>query len=153
MLITYKYYVWSSLLLSLKISCPSFHEFWSERDRANGIHELPDLDGFERANRPTTRAEKRAQHGAVILVKGGIQTVLPNVDLVALSDIKYRTFVRAVLEANSPRQITFQEMQLIWDTLVYKVFKFECACAKEGKANEVSLSSRFNRFLALTNTF
>lgn len=78
----------------------------------------------------------------MILVKGGIETLLPNVDYVALRDIKYRTFVRAVLEANLPRQITLQEMQLIWDTLVYKVFRLECAYAKEGKANEVVLSMR-----------
>ena len=44
-------------------------------------------------------------------------------------------------------------MQLIWDTLVYKVFRFECACAKEGKANEVALSRRLIRFLSLTKTY
>ena len=81
-----------------------------------------------------------------------METLLPNVDYVALRDINYRNFVRAVLEANSPRQITLQEMQLIWDTLVYKVFRFECACAKEGKASEVFLSRRLNCFLSLTLT-
>ena len=81
-----------------------------------------------------------------------METLLPNVDYVALRDINYRTFVRAVLEANSPRQITLQEMQLIWDTLVYKVFRFECACAKEGKANEVFLSRRLTCFLSLKFT-
>ena len=89
----------------------------------------------------------------MILVKGGIETLLPNVDHDALRDINYRTFVRAVLEANSPRQITLQEMQLIWDALVYKVFGFECACAKERKANEVSFSRRLNRHRSLTDTY
>ena len=82
-----------------------------------------------------------------------METLLPNVDYVALRDVNYRTFVRAVLEANSPRQITLQEMQLIWDALVYKVFRFECACAKECKANEVSLYRRLNRLPSLTDTY
>ena len=135
------------------MSCPSFHEFWAERDRANGIYELPYLGEFRRSDRPATRAERRAHPGVVILVKGGIETLLPNVDYVALRDINYRTFARAVLEANSPRQIALQEMQLIWDTLVYNVFRFECDCAKEGKANEVRLCRLLNCFSSQTNTF
>ena len=137
----------------MKISCPGFHEFWAERDRVNGIHELPDLDGFRRSDRLITRAERRAHPGAIILVKDGMETLVPNVDYVALRDIEYRTFVRAVLEANFPRQITLQEMQLIWDTLVYKILRFECACVKEGKAGEVSLSRTLNRFLSLINIY
>ena len=73
----------------------------------------------------------------MILVKDEIETLVPGVDFAALKDVKYRTFVRPVLEANHPRMIMLAEMQLIWDALVYKLFRFECACTKESKANEV----------------
>ncbi len=70
-------------------------------------------------------------------MKDGIETLVPGVDFAALKDVKYRTFARGVLEANRTRTITLPEMQLLWDALVYRVFRFECDCAKEGKANEV----------------
>ena len=135
------------------MSCPSFHEFWAKRDQLNGIYEQLDHGGFIRAERPATRAEKSAHPGVVILVRNGIETLIPGVDHAALKDIQYRTFVRAVLEANWPRTITLTKMQLIWIALVYKLFRFECACAKESKANEVILRDSLNELLSLTNTY
>lgn len=123
----------------MQTRCPSFHEYWVERDALNGIFEELDQEGFQRAQRETTRAERKAHPGSVILVKDGIETLLPGVDYVALKSIKYRAFVRSVLEANPARFITLAEMQLLWDATVHKVFRFECACAKESKANEVRI--------------
>ena len=70
-------------------------------------------------------------------MKDGIETMVPGVDFTALKDIEYRTLVRGVLEANPTRILTLPEMQLIWDTVVYKVYRFECGCVKEAKVNEV----------------
>ena len=73
----------------------------------------------------------------VVLVRHGLETLVPGIDFAALKDIGYRQFVRGVLEANPTRTITLPEMQLIWDAVVYKIYRFECGCAKEAKVNEV----------------
>lgn len=121
----------------MQTRCPSFHEYWAERDALNGVFEELDQEGFQRAQRKPTRAELKVHPGLVILAKDGIETLLPGVDYTALKSIKYRAFGRSVLEANLARSITLAEMQLLWDATVHKVFRFECACAKESKANEV----------------
>ena len=129
--------MWSQPIILLQIYSPNFNKFWVQRDVLNGTYEQQDIEGFRRAERDSTRAEKKAHPGLVILEKDEIETLVPGVDFNALKNIKYRTFVRAVLEASHPRMITLAEMQLIWDALVYKLFRFECACTKESKANEV----------------
>lgn len=136
-----------------KIHCPNFHEFWVERDRENGIHEPQDNEGFQRAQRQTTRGERRAHPGAVILIKDGVETLVPGVDFSPLKDIEYRILVRGVLEANPTRSITLPEMQLIWDAIIYKVYRFECGCAKESKiieVNHIDVQSRNNALMTDT---
>ena len=76
--------------------------------------------------------------------------MIPGVDLIALKEVNYRSLVRGILEANPTRQIELPEMQLLWDAVVYTIFRFECSCAKEAKLNEVliqnykPLSTRFD---------
>lgn len=84
------------------------------------------------------RAERSAFPGVVILVKNGREILLPGIDFTRLTNVKYRTLVRQILEANQGSQITLPEMQLLWDAVVHKLFGFECACVKEAKANEVN---------------
>ena len=133
----------------MQTHCPSFHEFWAERDTLNGIFEDQDQAGFQRVQHDTTRAERKAHPGVVVLLKDGIETLLPGMDYAPLRSIKYRAFSRAVLEANQARNITLAEMQLLWDAMVHKVFRFECACAKESKANEV-LAPNFRDSISFT---
>ena len=71
------------------------------------------------------------------MTRNGTETWIPNVDFIALKDVKYRCFVRDILEANPTRPIALPEMQLLWDAVVYTIFRFECSCAKEAKLNEV----------------
>ncbi|CAF9941281.1 MAG: hypothetical protein ALECFALPRED_009052 [Alectoria fallacina] len=118
-------------------NCLGFHEFWVERDGQNGNHELQNDEGFQRIRRPTTRAERRAHPGVVVLVKDGLETLAPGIEFAALKDIKYKEFVRKIPEANPTRILTLPEMQLIWDATVHNVFAFECSCVKEAKANEI----------------
>ncbi|CAD6586123.1 MAG: hypothetical protein ASARMPREDX12_002277 [Alectoria sarmentosa] len=118
-------------------NCPNFHEFWFERDGQNRNHEPQDDEGFHRAHRPTTRAERRTHPGVVVLAKDGLETLVPGIEFAALEDIEYSTFVRGVLEANSKKIITLREMQLLWNAMVHNIFRFECRCVKEAKVNEV----------------
>lgn len=83
------------------------------------------------------------------MVKDGLETLVPGVDFAALKDIEYQPFVRGVLEANPKNTITLSEMQLLWIALVHNVFKFECRCVKEAKANEV-LIRNFNGHVSHT---
>ena len=49
----------------------------------------------------------------------------------------YKSLARLILEANPDKDITYSEMQLIWDAIIHKIYNFACACEKEAKAMEV----------------
>lgn len=132
-----RYLVWSQAANISKVNSPSFHEFWVERDKQNGTDEPQDNDGFQRAQRSPTRKETQAHPGVVVMVKDGLETLVPDIEFTSLKDVKYRPIVRGVLEANPTRTVTLPEMQLIWDAIVYKIYRFECGCAKEAKSIEV----------------
>ncbi|KAM0799936.1 hypothetical protein BDR22DRAFT_909223 [Usnea florida] len=128
-----------------QIHSPNFHEYWTERDSQNGIHEQSDSEGFQRIKRPSTRADRQSHPGTVFLTKDSIETVIPAVGFFALKDVNYRNLVRNILEANPTRQIALPEMQLLWDAVVYTIFRFECSCAKEAKLNESTGAERFTQ--------
>ena len=50
---------------------------------------------------------------------------------------QYKTLVRSTLEATRGMDITYTEMQLLWDAIVRKVYYFICACEREAKAMKV----------------
>ena len=74
-------------------------------------------------------------------MKDDVEILIPGIDFARLTDLRYQDFVREVLQANPTRMIALPEMQLLWDTIVYKVFRFECSCVKEMKGNEVFICS------------
>lgn len=121
----------------VQIDSPCLHDFWAEHRGHNEIPGQQDDGGFHRAQLSTNRAERRTHPGIVTMEKNGIEIVAPNVNLSALKHLEYRTFVREVLEANKSKIITLPDMQLLWDTIVYEMFGFECSCVKESRANDV----------------
>lgn len=59
----------------------------------------------------------------IVLVKEGVETLVPAVDLLALKDLNFRVLAQAVPAANPDRRITLSQMQLIWDAVVNEVFQ------------------------------
>ena len=59
------------------------------------------------------------------------------IGLRALKHVLYKTVVRLILEANQGTQITYVDMQLLWDAIVHNCYNFVCACEREAKAMEV----------------
>ena len=46
------------------------------------------------------------------------------VGLIALKHVTYPTVVRLILEANHGTEITYRDMQLLWDAVVHKCYHF-----------------------------
>ena len=65
------------------------------------------------------------------------EILVPLIGLRALQHVRYRSLVPLILEANRDEDISFADMQLLWDTIVHQVYYFVCACEKEAKAMEV----------------
>lgn len=63
--------------------------------------------------------------------------LIPLIGLRALKHVLYKNFVRSVLEANLGLEITYSDMQLLWDAIVHKSYHFVCACEREAKVMEV----------------
>ena len=69
------------------------------------------------------------------------EILVPSIGLCALRHVLYKTVVRLILEANQGTQITYADMQLLWDAIVHNCYHFVCAREREVKAIEVCFRS------------
>ena len=63
------------------------------------------------------------------------------IGLRALRHVLYKTVVRLILEANQGTEITYADMQLLWDAVVHNCYHFVSASEREAKAMEVCVPS------------
>ena len=69
------------------------------------------------------------------------EILVPMIGLRALKHVLYQTVVRLILEANQGTQITYADMQGLWDAIVHNCYHFVCSCEREAKAMEVYVPS------------
>ena len=69
------------------------------------------------------------------------EILVPMIGLHALRDVPYKTIVRLILEANQGTQITYADMQLLWDAIVHNCYHFVCRYERQAKAEEVCVPS------------
>ena len=103
-------------------------------------------DGFRPSTRKATSSENKRWPG-VLVMEAPLQLtseathrqeiLVPVIGLRALKHVQYKTLVRWILEANRDLNITYTDMQLLWDAIVHKVYYFVHACKREAKAIEV----------------
>ena len=65
------------------------------------------------------------------------EILVPLIGLRALRHVTYNAVVPLILEANQGTQITYADMQLLWDAIVHNCYHFVCPCEREAKAMEV----------------
>ena len=103
-------------------------------------------NGFRPSRRKATSNENRTLPGVFVMDTPSQLTseasrhqeiLVPVIGLRALKHVQYKTLVRSILEANRDMDITYTDMQLLWDAIVHKVYSFVHACEREAKAMEV----------------
>ena len=63
--------------------------------------------------------------------------MISQIGLRALESVQYKTLVPSILQANPDREITYPDMQLLWDAIIHKAYYFVCACERETKEIEI----------------
>lgn len=102
--------------------------------------------GFRPSARTITRHENKAWPGVVIMdlypdrtttINSHREFLIPAIGLRGLKHVRFKNLVRLILEANPGIEISYSEMQLLWDAIVHKVYYFACACEREAQAMEI----------------
>lgn len=103
--------------------------------------------GFRLSGREITPSEKKKWPGVLIMetcsdanstTDDRREFLIPLVGLRALKHVEYSTLARSILQANPGSELTYSDMQLLWDAIIHKAYNFVCACEREAKAMEVS---------------
>ena len=65
------------------------------------------------------------------------EILIPLIGIRTLRYVLYKSLVRLILEANRGTEMTYSDMQLLWDAIVHKGYQFGSACEREAKAMDV----------------
>ncbi|KAF6233875.1 hypothetical protein HO173_008087 [Letharia columbiana] len=133
--------------LESQAESPHFHGFCIKRGLLEDTWERDEADrGFRPSGRKVTPSENKRWPGVLIMetcpdlttvTKDHREFLIPLIGLRALKHVLYKNFVRSVLEANLGLEITYSDMQLLWDAIVHKSYHFVCTCERKAKVMEL----------------
>ena len=127
-----------------KVKSPANEQFWAERTDPVAYHlrnQLEAQSGCWAFPREPTTAERRTDHGILILGDSSQSIVLPGYNLKPITAIEFSTFVITLLMSNPSLHFNYATITALWATLVLKVYHFEREDVKSAKLGEMGFGS------------
>lgn len=124
-----------------KVECPLYDAYWEERADERAFFEREyqrEPFTFVKSRRSPTKAEKKQYPGCIRMKDDEVgELLVPEIYHRAMEQISFMGTVKAVLEANPHKRISWFSIQELWTAIISQVYHFEDGLDKEMKIGEV----------------
>ena len=135
------------LIQVFKVECPLYDAYWEERADEKTFFEREyrrEPFTFWKSRRPPTFAEKKQYPGCIRMKDDEVgELLVPAIRLRAMEQISFMGTVKAVLDANPPKRISWFSIQELWTAIIMNIYRFEDGLDKEMKIGEVRSVDRY----------